>query len=415
MRHASIKKVLSATKRFDFAIKAYTQKDGSAECVIEGYANTVDKDRVGDVVMPVAFEKSLPTYLKNPVLLCNHDWNDVCGVVLEAKIDEKGLFIRAKISDAREDIKTMVREGCLRTLSIGYNEVDSVYDDATKTKVIKELELLEISVVAVPANPEAIFAVKKDEVVAPPVIAASPAKAADEGCTCMHDAVEKLKTEGYDPDLAAAKAYHQNSGKVCCGSKKFALGVDQLTASVELVQKAYGEPLGTENVVALCDLLNSQHEEFMKLSKKELMEKLRATLKSAGLAADPVAAPADAKADPAAPAPKPEGDKPAADSGDFQKQVMEKLNALAQGMMQLMESMGGEEKPADEGKGEPAPAATPAPAAAAAPAPKAGEKPADQKDLTAMSDTEIAEIEAEIDAQLEEIGADSDDSVIDEE
>lgn len=146
-----------ATKTFDFEITSVTKNAKSAECIIEGYANTSSKDRVGDVVIPTAFQKSLPTYLKNPVLLVNHDWADIAGVVKEAKITDKGLYIQARVSDTREDLKMLIREGCLRTFSIGYNEIDADIDESTKTKYVKELELLEISVVSVPANTEAMF------------------------------------------------------------------------------------------------------------------------------------------------------------------------------------------------------------------------------------------------------------------
>lgn len=132
---------------------------------IEGYANTIDKDRVGDVVLPEAFTKTLPTYMDNPVLLFQHDWDKVIGTVTSAEVTDKGLYIRAKVSSAKdvEDVRTKILEGGLRTFSIGYNEVDAVFDERTKTNVIKELELLEISVVTIPANANAKFSVVESE------------------------------------------------------------------------------------------------------------------------------------------------------------------------------------------------------------------------------------------------------------
>ncbi len=358
----------------NFAVtKAYI-KDGSGECIIEGYANTIDKDRVGDVVLPTAFEKSLPMYLKNPVLLANHDWADVAGVTLTATVDDKGLFIKARISDTREDIKTMVREGCLRTLSIGYNEVDAVYDEASKTKTIKELELLEISVVAVPANPEAIFTVKKDE----------PAAAAPE-------------------------------------SGKKALTAEDYKAFITTVREACGDELDTETTIAACDLFIEMEKEPMKLTKSQMLEKLKSALQAAGLATD-TAAPAAVKADPAAPA-APAGDKPAADAApaadDFQKAVMAKLDAIAQGLVQLMDAMNNEEQAEGDSSGQAA--AAPAaeagkadPAAPAVVAPKAG--PGEQtKDLSDLSDAELAEIEQEIDSQLASVEELEDESDEDDE
>lgn len=131
--------------------------DGSL--TIEGYANTVDRDRVGDIVLPEAFKATLPEYLKNPILLYMHNWERPIGTVVETKIDERGLWIKAVISNAAAvaDIRTQISEGILKTFSIGYNELDSDYDKKTETRIIRQLELLEISIVTIPANPAALF------------------------------------------------------------------------------------------------------------------------------------------------------------------------------------------------------------------------------------------------------------------
>lgn len=150
-------KILKADKAIEFTFKSIVTKGASGELFIEGYANTVDRDRVADIVDPKAFSKSLPQYMQNPVLMENHDWTKVAGKIVTAEIDKKGLKVRARISDTREDLKTLIREGCLSTMSIGFNELQSDYDEKSKTKYIKDLELLEISVVSIPANPEAKF------------------------------------------------------------------------------------------------------------------------------------------------------------------------------------------------------------------------------------------------------------------
>lgn len=132
-------------------------KDGKVW--FEGYANTVTKDRVNDSVLPSAFIKSLPMYLTNPQLLYQHNWDISVGNITEARPDEKGLFVKGFVSAAPdcESYRTKVLERVLRTLSIGYNEIDSEMDEASKTKIVKEVELLEISLVTIPANAEAII------------------------------------------------------------------------------------------------------------------------------------------------------------------------------------------------------------------------------------------------------------------
>lgn len=178
-----------AKKTFDFELKTVTKNTKTEEVVIEGYANTSSKDRVGDVVLPSAFQKSLSTYMNNPVLLVNHDWNDVAGVTQAAEITDKGLYIKARISDTREDLKTLIREGCLRTFSIGYNEIDADMDESTKTKYIKELELLEISVVSVPANTEAMFTTAQVKVEDKPAAAGKDEKALKDFIVMVKDVV----------------------------------------------------------------------------------------------------------------------------------------------------------------------------------------------------------------------------------
>ena len=143
--------------KIDFEIVDIKSANGKLR--IKGYANTVDKDRVGDVVLPAAFKKSIDTYMDNPVLLYQHNWDAIIGKVINYEINDKGLYIEAEISDADDckDVRTKIREKTLRTLSIGFNEVDATYNESTKTKIIKELDLLEISVVTIPANTQAKF------------------------------------------------------------------------------------------------------------------------------------------------------------------------------------------------------------------------------------------------------------------
>lgn len=166
MKKATVNKQLKPTTQSGAKIlncnvefKLSGEKDANGDLIIKGFANTVTKDRVDESVLPKAFEKTLPTFMENPVLLFQHDWDKVIGKVTEAKITEKGLFITAKISQAADvkDIRTKINEGILSTFSIGYNEIDSDFEKSTDTKIINELELLEISVVTIPANVEAKF------------------------------------------------------------------------------------------------------------------------------------------------------------------------------------------------------------------------------------------------------------------
>lgn len=128
---------------------------------IEGYANTTDMDRSGDVITADAWKSGMDNYLKNPIILAYHDHDDPIGVMTEHSIDNKGLWIKARISAAAEDTFNLVKDGILKTFSVSFMIKDAIYDSITDIFVIKELELLEISVVSIPCNQNSTFSLSK--------------------------------------------------------------------------------------------------------------------------------------------------------------------------------------------------------------------------------------------------------------
>lgn len=80
------------------------------------------------------------------------------GKPIELREDEKGLFLKAKISDTSmgKDIKTLLKDGVLNELSIGYEPVVFEYDE-TGIRHLKEVTLWEVSVVTWAMNPEAVI------------------------------------------------------------------------------------------------------------------------------------------------------------------------------------------------------------------------------------------------------------------
>lgn len=123
----------------------------------------------------------LKRFRSNPVILNTHsrwDVDDIVGRAVELKIEEpteKGgkrkLVTKIAFSEATEKgrtTKALVQEGSLRTLSIGYrvkkgryleeNEVDGEGEDEVRGPcyVAQKWELLEISVVPVPADASAL-------------------------------------------------------------------------------------------------------------------------------------------------------------------------------------------------------------------------------------------------------------------
>lgn len=150
----------------------------------EGYANTNNIDRAGDIVEPKAFSRSLKGFLKNnPQVLYMHDWYTSVGSIVDAKVDDKGLWVRGFVQPAEDDkgeplygswgeylrfIRGQVKRGQLRTLSIGFRILETKQIKATdpmtrkerEVRVITALELYEISLVTIPANRESVVSAR---------------------------------------------------------------------------------------------------------------------------------------------------------------------------------------------------------------------------------------------------------------
>lgn len=155
-------KLLYLTSRLTKSSADMPTKDEPIDSIfIEGYANTTTTDRIGDIIPKTAWVKALDNYLKNPIILFNHDHEEPCGRMIEHKIDDGGLWIKARISAAAEDVFNLVKDEVLRAFSVGFIIKDATYDAVTDLFIIKELELLEISVVSVPMNQDSTFSLSK--------------------------------------------------------------------------------------------------------------------------------------------------------------------------------------------------------------------------------------------------------------
>ena len=130
--------------------------DGTWE--VAGYVSTFgNRDRGGDIILPGAFDGSLSDGRKVKFLYA-HDQSQVLGSALQLKADQHGLFGRFKISRTRlgEDVHTLLKDGALDSFSIGFFIDDLDWDDESDTRLLKQIDLLEASVVAIPMNDQAL-------------------------------------------------------------------------------------------------------------------------------------------------------------------------------------------------------------------------------------------------------------------
>ena len=139
------------------------EKDAKADVLtIKGYANTVSKDRSGDVIVAEAWTKGgMDDYLKNPIILAFHDYSRPVGTTVDYNVTDKGLEIVAEISKAAGEVYNLIKDGVLKTFSVGFSIKDADYEKEDDTFYIKDLSLYEISVVSVPANQDSTFSLAK--------------------------------------------------------------------------------------------------------------------------------------------------------------------------------------------------------------------------------------------------------------
>ena len=145
-----------------FDVVEKEQSDDNSPLTIKGYANTVSKDRAGDVIVKEAWEKgAMDDYLKNPIVLAFHDYSRPVGTTVSHSVTDKGLEIVAEISKAAGEVYDLIKDGVLKTFSVGFSIKDADYDREEDTFFIKDLSLYEISVVSVPANQNSTFSLAK--------------------------------------------------------------------------------------------------------------------------------------------------------------------------------------------------------------------------------------------------------------
>ena len=136
--------------------------------IIEGYFSTYDKtpDSYGDIIDPGAFTKTFEKREESghPFPLCfNHDFSAVIGAVDSVKDTEKGPFITAHFldTDQAQDVRKMLQSGAIYQFSFAYDILGARKPTSEEEKdgvmqVLTEVEVLEISVVTVPANQNAV-------------------------------------------------------------------------------------------------------------------------------------------------------------------------------------------------------------------------------------------------------------------
>lgn len=143
------------TDRLDFEVKFDADAD---EGTFTGYASTFGgaADEYGDVIAPGAFTRTLSEHKAAgtaPAMFLSHDPRDPIGVWEQIKQDANGLAVTGRLileSTRGRDAHALMKAGALSGLSIGYR-ARLTERRRGGGRLLKAVDLVEISVVALPA------------------------------------------------------------------------------------------------------------------------------------------------------------------------------------------------------------------------------------------------------------------------
>ena len=139
-----------------FQIKGIVKEKGKE---IVGIASTEDSDRHGEVIKQDGW--ILDGYKKNPVVLAHHNsWYFPIGKTLDIAVENGKLMFKFVLTEATQEAREagqLVKEGILSTFSVGFRALERDPDDRS---IITKAELYEISLVTIPANPNAVVLAK---------------------------------------------------------------------------------------------------------------------------------------------------------------------------------------------------------------------------------------------------------------
>lgn len=125
----------------------------------EGYASKFGGvDSYGDRIDPKAYDRTIkPKNRKRPVRLRWNHYGPIIGKWASLEVDDVGLKVAGELTPGHrvaEDVYASMKHGAVDGLSIGYwpVKIEYIEEAGRKIRLLKEIELFEISVVEEPAD-----------------------------------------------------------------------------------------------------------------------------------------------------------------------------------------------------------------------------------------------------------------------
>ena len=176
-----------------------------------GYASVFGLvDSYGDTIAPGAYSKTLQNRERPIQLRWNH-YGGVVGKWLTLREDEKGLYVEGELTPGHsvaQDAYALMKHGAVNGLSIGYRPIDAEQKD-DGTRLLKQIDLVEISIVETPADAAALIGDVKSAIDGAASLKEIEALLRDAGGFSRADAcalVARIKSMGQSESVPEKKA-----------------------------------------------------------------------------------------------------------------------------------------------------------------------------------------------------------------
>ena len=200
----------------EFALRKEADGEGNDTGTISGYFSTYDRipDSYGDIVAPGAFTDTIKAREESghKFPLCwNHDLDQIIGQVDTIEDTEKGPLMTASFFNTplAQEKREIVKSGVVYQFSFAYDVREAAQvtlEDGTKANELQKLDLFEVSIVPVPANPRA----EVTDIKAGRRNSKKDADAIREAITLLQGVLGELEDIEEDPKDSGAKSEEQD-------------------------------------------------------------------------------------------------------------------------------------------------------------------------------------------------------------
>jgi HK97 family phage prohead protease/HK97 family phage major capsid protein len=202
-------------------------------------------DSWGDIIAQGAVDDFLKSEDYSRMALCyQHDIREVIGVITDAGVDEKGMWIEADVlpTTTGKDVQTLIRAGAVKEFSIGYYADEYHFEKRDgfmqEIRILDRITIVEVSPVTRAANDKAVLIDAKNDNQGEPVKEEKKENPINEESMEKEIMEMKQSAEAAQKALEATQAELKSAKEV---AEKQATEINNLDESVKAQQKTIDE------------------------------------------------------------------------------------------------------------------------------------------------------------------------------